>query len=150
MVRRGLSADEVSGILNNKSGLIGLSGFSSNLQEIIEESEKGNTDCQLAYEVYYHRLKIYLGAYTWLLNGADAIAFTDDVGLKSWKLREKVCSGVERLGVEIDREINQHASTESATLVSSPASRTQIWVVPTDEESVILSEVVARIQASIS
>jgi acetate kinase len=149
MVRSGLTPNAVSGILNNKSGLIGLSGFSSNLQEIIEESEKGNTDCQLAYDVYAHRLKIYLGAYTWLLNGADAIVFTDDVGLKSWKLREKVCSDVERLGVEIDREINQRASTESATLVSSPASRPQIWIVPTDEESVILREVIARIQASV-
>jgi acetate kinase len=147
MVRSGLSPNEVSGILNNQSGLLGLSGFSSNLQEIIEESEKGNTDCQLAYDVYAHRLKIYLGAYTWLLNGPDAIVFTDDVGLKSWKLREKVCSSVQQLGMEIDRESNQKASTESATLVSSLASRTQIWVVPTDEESVIISEVIAKIQA---
>jgi acetate kinase len=146
MVREEGSPEEVGKILNNKSGLVGVSGFSSNLQEIIEESEKGNADCLLAYEVYAHRLKIYLGAYTWLLNGADAIVFTDDVGLKSWKLREKVCSGVESLGVEIDREINENAQADQATLVSSPASRTQIWVVPTDEEIVILREVLAQMR----
>jgi acetate kinase len=144
MVRSGSSPDEVSRVLNNKSGLIGLSGFSSNLQEVIEESEKGNADCQLAYEVYAHRLKTYLGAYTWLLNGADAIVFTDEVGLRSSKLREKVCTGVERLGVEIDQEINRNAAEDRATLVSSPTSKTQIWVVPTDEEIVILREVLAQ------
>jgi acetate kinase len=148
MVRGGSSPDEVSTVLNNKSGLIGLSGISSNLQEIIEEAENGNTDCQLAYEVYAHRLKTYLGAYTWLLDGSDAIVFTDDVGLKSWKLREKVCSDVERLGVEIDQEINKHAPADWATQVSSATSKTQIWVVPTDEEIVILREVLAQSRTS--
>ncbi|HMD88620.1 MAG TPA: acetate/propionate family kinase, partial [Anaerolineaceae bacterium] len=94
LVRQGNSPDEVSHILNSQSGLIGLSGFSSNLDEVIEESERGNGDCQIAYDVYVHRLKTYLGAYTWLLDGADAIVFTDDIGLKSWKLRERVCGGV--------------------------------------------------------
>ena len=144
MIRSGCTPDEVSKILNNQSGLIGLSGFSSNLQEIIEEAEKGNQDCQLAYDVYAHRLKIYLGSYTWLLNGADAIVFTDDVGLKSWKLRQKVCSGVDQLGIEIDAVINESAPTDRATLVSSSKSKTQIWVVPTDEEIVILREVLAQ------
>jgi acetate kinase len=145
MVRLGSSPDEVSRILNNESGLIGLSGFSSSLQEIIEEGERGNAECQLAYEVYVHRLKTYLGAYHWMLNGADAIVFTDDVGLTSWKLREKVCSGVERLGVEIDTEINKYAPADKATLVSSPMSKTQIWIVPTDEEIVMLKEVIAQL-----
>jgi acetate kinase len=145
MIRLGNSPDDVSRILNNKSGLIGISGFSSNLNEIIEEAEKGNADCQLAYDVYAQRLKTYLGAYTYLLNGADVIVFTDDVGLKSWKLREKVCSGVENLGIEIDKEKNKNAPTDKATLVSSDRSKTQIWVIPTDEEIVILKEVLALI-----
>lgn len=145
MVRLGNSPDEVSKILNNQSGLIGLSGFSSNLQEIIEEGEKGNANCQLAYEVYAQRLKTYLGAYTWLLNGADAIVFTDDVGLKSWNLREKVCSNAQNLGVEIDVEANKSAPADKATRVNSAQSKTQIWVVPTDEEIIILKEIVAQI-----
>ena len=145
MIRSGCTPDDVSKILNNQSGLIGLSGFSSNLQEIIEEAEKGNRNCQLAYDVYAHRLETYLGAYTWLLNSADAIVFTDDVGLKSWKLREKVCTGVDRLGIEIDAVVNENAPTDKATLVSSQKSQTQIWAVPTDEEIVILREVLAQL-----
>lgn len=146
MVRRGCSPDEVSKILNYESGLIGLSGFSSNLGEVIEEAEKGNKDCRLAYGVYAHRLKLYLGAYTWLLNGADAIVFTDEVGVRSWKLRERVCAGVDRLGVEIDPAANRNAPADRATLVSSSNSRTQVWVIPTDEEIMILQEVLARCQ----
>jgi len=145
MVRNGKTPDEVSAILNNKSGLIGLSGFSSNLQEIIAEGEKGDENCQLAYDVYCQRLRSYLGAYTWILNGADAIIFTDDVGMKSWKLREKVCGNAESLGIEIDTDINKNAAVDKATRVSKPGSQTQIWTVPTDEESVILKEILAQI-----
>jgi acetate kinase len=143
MVRSGNSPDEVSRILNNQSGLVGLSGVSSNLQEIIDEAEKGNADCQLAYGVYAHRLKTYLGAYTWLLNGADAIVFTDDVGLRSWQLRQEVCSGVEALGISLDADRNKTAALDKATRVSADHSKTQVWVVPTDEEIVILREVEA-------
>jgi acetate kinase len=141
LVRQGYSVDEVTNILNNQSGLIALSGFSSNLAEVIEAAEGGNVDCQVAFAAYAHRLQIYLGGYTWLLGGADAIIFTDDIGLKSWKLREKVCSGVENLGIILDVNANRRAPTDQATQISSPKSRTQIWIVPTDEELVILNEV---------
>ena len=143
MIRSGNSPDEVSRILNYQSGLVGLSGISSNLQEIIEEAEKCNANCQLAYDVYAHRLKTYLGAYTWLLNGADAIVFTDDVGLRSWQLRQTVCNGVEALGIILDADRNQVAAPDRATRISADHSRTQVWVVPTDEEIVILREVEA-------
>jgi acetate kinase len=145
MIRNGNSPDEVSKVLNNKSGLIGLSGFSSNLQEVIAEAEKGNERCLLAYEVYAQRLKTYLGAYTWLLNGADGIVFTDDVGVKSWKLREKVCSNVADLGIELDADANKNAPIDKPALISSPSSRTQIWTIPTDEEIVILREILAQV-----
>jgi acetate kinase len=144
MIRGGSSPDQVSDVLNNRSGLAGLSGYSSNLQEIIEEAEQGNAACQLAYEVYAQRLKYYLGAYTWLLDGADGIVFTDDIGLKSWKLREKVCGDVRSLGVEIDPAANRHAATDRASRISTENSRTQVWVIPTDEEIVILREVLTQ------
>lgn len=145
MVRNGHFPDEVSTILNNQSGLLGLSGYSSNLQEIIEASEKGNARCQLAYDAYTHRLASYLGSFTWQLDRADAIVFTDDIGQKCWKLREKVCSGVENLGIEIDAEKNRTAPADRATLISSARSKTQIWVIPTDEESVMLGEILAQL-----
>jgi acetate kinase len=145
MIRLGNTPDEVSYILNNQSGLIGLSAFSSNLQEIIEEGEKGNATCQLTYEVYAQRLKEYIGAYTYLLNGADVIVFTDDVGQKSWKLREKVCSNEQNLGIEMDVEANKNAPTDKPSRLSAASSKTQIWVVPTDEESMIFKEVFALV-----
>ena len=150
LIRQGYNADEVSELLNKKSGLIGLSGFSSNLEEIITESENGNTACQLAYDVYAHRLKSYLGAYTWLLNGADAIVFTDDVGIKSWKLREKVCSNVENLGIQINQEANKNAAQSPPVPISSSSSKTQVWVIPTDEELVIMQEVLACFPSKVS
>jgi acetate kinase len=144
LVRKGYTADEVGQILNNQSGLIGLSSFSSNLAEIIDASEKGNLECQAAYDVYAHRLEIYLGAYTWLLNGADAIVFTDDIGVHSWKLREKVCGSVENLGIMLDPTANREAPANEASRIHRPESRTQILVIPTDEEWVILQEVIAQ------
>ena len=141
LVRSGRSPDEVSAILNTQSGLIGLSGFSSNLQEVIAEAEKGDPACRLAYDVYARRLGTYLGAYTWLLNGADAIIFTDEVGMQCWQLRETVCSGVQNLGIVLDPAANRNAPTDRASRFSAPASRTQLWAVPTDEEIVILREV---------
>ncbi len=120
LVRSGYGVDEVDAILNNQSGLLGLSGYSSNLEEIITEAEKGNQDCLLAYGVYAHRLRHYLGAYTWLLNGADAIVFTDDVGLRSWKLREKVCRDAEAMGVVLDTAANQKAVDLKPAFIHAP------------------------------
>jgi acetate kinase len=141
LVRRGMSAEEVSRMLNNQSGLIGLSGFSSNLAEIIAAAEVGNEACRVAYAVYATRLKHYLGAYTWMLNGAHAIIFTDDIGVTSWQLREKVCGDVAALGILLDREANRNALIDRVSEISAPGSITRLLVIPTDEEQVILEEV---------
>ncbi len=146
LVRKGMTADEVSGILNNQSGLLGLSGYSSNLTEIITAAETGNEQCRIAYEVYAARLKHYLGAYTWLLNGAHAIVFTDDIGVTSWQLRQKVCGDVESLGVLLDPVANRDAPIDCVTVVSKPDSPTKVVVMPTDEEQVILEEVLRFLQ----
>jgi acetate kinase len=143
LVRKGFAADDIETLLNQQSGLIGLSGFSSNLAEVIGAAEQGNAACQLAFDVYAHRLKTYLGAYTWLLGGADAIVFTDDIGVKSWKLREKVCSGVVDLGISLDADANRNAPLDRPSRVSRESSRTQILIIPTDEELVIVREVLS-------
>lgn len=142
LVRRGMIADEVSHLLNNASGLVGLSGYSSNLDEIIAAAQAGNEQCRLAYEVYLNRLRHYLGAYTWLLGGADAIVFTDDIGVSSRKLREDALSGVEGLGVLLDTTANRSAPADRASVISLPASTTKVAVIPTDEEKMIFAEVV--------
>jgi acetate kinase len=144
LIRNGMSVDEVETLLNNRSGLIGLSGFSSNLEEVIAQAEKGNKACQLAFDVYAHRLRHYLGAFHWLLNGSDAIVFTDDVGLRSWRLREKVCACAANLGVELDSEANRLTRQDGISCISTACSRTKILVMPTDEELVILNEVLGQ------
>jgi acetate kinase len=142
--RHGLGVHEIEDVLNNRSGLLGLSGFSSNLTEIIARAETGDHACQVAYGAYATRLGHYLGAYLWLLKGADVIAFTDDIGVNAWQLRERVCLGAESLGVSLDPPANAQAVGGKTAFVHAPGSRTAILVVPTDEESVILDEVVAR------
>jgi len=142
LVKLGYSADRISRILNNESGLIGLSGYSSNLAEIIEAAERGNERCRIAYEVYTNRLKTYIGGYFWQMNGADALIFTDEIGTHSWQLREKVCGNVEQLGVRLDPDANQNAKVDQPQFIHAEDSRVKIISMPTDEEQVILNEVV--------
>ena len=144
--RKGYPPDEVERILNRQSGLIGLSGVSSNLAEVIAKAESGDSDCMLAFDVYANRVRHYLGAYLWRLNGADAIVFTDGIGTSSWQLREKVCSNVENIGVKLDRTANRAADPGGVTWVQARDSKVKILVLPTDEERVILEEVRAHIK----
>lgn len=143
LVRHGMSADEVSRVLNQKSGLIGLSGYSSNLEEVIKAAENGDARCALAYEVCAQRLEHYLGAYTWQLGGADAIVFTDDIGTRSWKLRERVLRGADKLGVLLDESANRAALFDHESIISQPRSNTIVMVIPTDEEKSIALEVIS-------
>lgn len=142
LLRLGMDADAIERMLNQDSGLIGLSGFSSNLAEVIEEGEKGSVDCHIAAEVYAKRLQLYIGGYYWQMNGVDAIVFTDSIGTGSWKLREKIAGGVESLGIRLDHEKNRLANPSAETFINRPESAAQILVIPTDEEQVILQEVI--------
>jgi acetate kinase len=147
LMRQGRSADEIDALLNNSSGLIGLSGYSSNLVEIIAAAEQGNERCRLAYEVYATRLKNYIGGYYWQMNGADAIIFTDDVGTNCWQLREKVSGGADQLGVRLDKEANRTAKPDQVNFINTDDSIVKIISMPTDEESIILHEVIHALKA---
>jgi len=145
MIRLGYDADEIDRTLNHESGLIGLSGYSSNFAEVLEEAERGNEDCRIAVNAYVNRLKLYIGGYYWQMNGADAIVFTDSIGVGSWQLREKVCGGVKELGIRLDSQKNRLARETEETIVSSGNSISKILVIPTDEEKVILNEVLQAV-----
>lgn len=147
LIKLGYSADRISQILNNESGLIGLSGYSSNLAEIIQAAERGNERCRIAYEVYANRLKTYIGGYFWQMNGADALIFTDDIGTHSWKLREKVCGNVQQLGIRLDLDANRNAKADQPQILNAQDSGVKIISMPTDEEQVILKEVVNALSA---
>ncbi len=147
LMRAGYGPDEIEGILANESGLVGLAHVSSNLVEIIAAAESGDAACRLAVDVYSHRLSQYLGAYFWLLGGADAIVFTDDAGTRAWQVRRDVCARAAALGVVIDPGANEGAVGLEA-LVSTAGSPTAVYVIPTDEEAVIAHEVLARLEVS--
>ena len=141
LMRQGYNAEQIERVLNHQSGLIGLSGYSSNLAEVIARAETGDENCRIAFEVYANRLKQYLGAFTWQLNQPDAILFTDGIGVSAWQLREKACSGVENLGILLDADANRNTDPNMPTWVQAEGSAVKILVLPTDEERVICDEV---------
>ena len=141
LMRKGMSAEEISDYLNKKSGLIGLSGYSSNLGEIIEAAKSGNKDCELAFHVYVNRLRAYIGSFLFLLNGADALVFTDDAGVKYAEMREAVCRDAGFFGLTLDPVKNREYTPGTEACLSTPESRVQIWVIPTDEERTIFEQV---------
>lgn len=143
LVRSGKSPDEVSEYLNKKSGLIGLSGYSSDPGEIIAAAKQGNPDCELAFKAYVLRLRKYIGAFLYEMNGADALIFTDDAGVKFPEIRAAVCADADFMGLQPDPGKNRSYDKRSETCISVPGSPVQIWVIPTNEERTICSEILA-------
>ena len=128
----GYSLDEVNLILQNESGMLGLTGF-SDLREIEAEALNGNRLCQIALEMNAYRIKKYIGAYVAIMNGLDAIVFTAGIGENSSTIRDKVCNGLSFLGVNIDPKLNELRSSYFRE-VNMPNSHVKILVIPTNEE----------------
>jgi len=131
-----LTIQEVSSMLNKHSGLFAISGISSDMREIVEAMEAGNENAKLAFEMYEYRLRKYIGAYAAAMNGIDAIVFTAGIGENSWQLRERVCSNLTYLGVELDREANRTRSDKDRR-ISKEGSKVDVLVIPTNEELMI-------------
>ena len=135
----GYTPDEVNTVLLKQSGMLGLTGY-SDLRDIEAEAEKGNRDCQLALLMNAYRIKKFIGSYTAVLNGLDAIVFTAGIGENSSYIRKLVCTDMDFFGIEIDDEKNKIRSKEIRE-ISKPKSKTKILVVPTDEEYEIANQV---------
>ena len=138
--KHGLSPENVERRLNRESGLLGVSGVTSDVLELVELAEQGHTLAQLAVDMYVHRLKATIGAYLAILGGADVLAFTDDVGKRCAAIRAQTCAGLEPLGLELDPALNLHACPDETVRVSKMESACEILVVPTDEAAVIARE----------
>ena len=121
--------------LNKKSGVLGITGISSDMRDIESAAEEGNERARLALDMYNYRIKKYIGAYAAAMGGVDVIVWTAGVGENQIGTRLDVCKGLEFLGVKFDAEANNCRGEEK--LISTPDSRVQVWVVPTDEEIVI-------------
>ncbi len=138
MEKQGYSAEQLTGLFNKQSGLLGLSGFSSDLRDLIHAmDEEKNARAALAFELYTYRLKKTIGGFAALLGGMDALIFTDDIGVQNWRVRQKACEDMQWCGVRLERAANEAAPAERITLVSAPDSPVKVLSVPTDEERVI-------------
>jgi acetate kinase len=128
----GLDTDEIDTLLNKRSGLLGLCG-ANDMREIGRRIAEGDRRAQLAFDVYVHRLRRYVGAFTAVLGRVDAVAFTAGVGENSAAVREAAMGGLEGLGIALDPVRNAVRATVPR-LVSAPSSQVAVAVVPTDEE----------------
>ncbi len=126
------SLDEINSLLQNKSGMLGLTGF-SDLRDIQAGAEKGNKDCKLALQMNAYRIKKYIGSYAAIMNGLDAIVFTAGIGENSPEMRQRVCEDLDYLGIILDIKKNQ-VRPDKLTVVSTDASKVKVLVIPTNEE----------------
>lgn len=138
MDKEGLTTTGVSNLLNKKSGVLGISGVSSDMRELEAAVAEGNPKAILAENMYFYRIKKYIGAYAAALGGVDVILFTGGVGENQASCRAGVCEGLEFMGVKIDAEKNKVRGEEA--IISSDDSKVKVVVIPTDEELLIASD----------
>ena len=146
MNKYGMSADECLNMLNKKSGVLALSGVSSDFRDIEGEAEKGNADCQLALDKFAYEVRKYIGAYAAALGGLDCLVFTAGVGENSGSMRARICEGLEYLGVKIDPEKNAIRGKEA--IISTDDSKVTVWVIPTNEELMIAQDTAELVKAA--
>ena len=135
MDKEGLSPQEMDDLMNNDSGLLGVSGISSDMRDIEEAAQEGNHRAQLALDMFAQRVKQYIGSYTAEMNGVDAIVFTAGIGENAIELREDICSDLDYLGIKLDAAKNDVRG--KTTEISAEDSNVDIYVMPTNEELVI-------------
>ena len=141
MEKEGLNATGISNLLNKKSGVLGVSGVSSDMRELEAAVAAGNPKAILAEKMYFYRIKKYIGAYAAALGGVDIILFTGGVGENQANCRSEVCEGLEFIGVKIDLEKNKVRGEEA--IISADDSKVTVAVIPTDEELMIASDTLA-------
>lgn len=134
------TAEEVLDVLNKKSGLLGVSGFSSDLRDIVTQASQGNDRAQLALDVFANRIHKYIGSYASRMCGVDAVIFTAGIGENSDVIRENVLKGLEFMGVYWDPALNKVNGEE--TFINYPHSPVKVIIIPTNEEVMIARDVV--------
>ena len=135
MQKTGMGPQEMADFLNKQSGVLGITGISSDMREIENADKEGNERAHLALEMYNYRIKKYIGAYAAAMNGVDIIVWTAGVGENQEGVRWDACSGLEYLGVKMDKERNHVRSKEQ--ILSADDSKVKVVMIPTDEEIVI-------------
>jgi acetate kinase len=136
--REGLSLAEANTLLNKHSGLLGISGLTSDMREIITERKNGNKQAELAFQLFTYRIKKYIGSYIAAMGGLDAIVFTGGIGENSPDVRAASCAGLDFLGIQVDEAKNN--SEDKEKIISSDSSKVKVMALPTNEELVIALE----------
>ena len=137
MKKLGLDLKEMDTYMNKKSGMLGISGVSSDFRDLGAAAADGSKRAALALDVFAYRVKKYIGAYAAALNGVDAIVFTAGVGENDKGMRARILEGLDYLGVNVDFEYNSSCPRGEEVVISKPESRVKVFVIPTDEELMI-------------
>ena len=142
----GMSVDDCLNMLNKKSGVLALSETSSDFRDLEAGDAEGNKNCTLALEKFYYEVAKYIGSYTAALNGIDMLTFTAGVGENGPSTRAAICEYLGFMGVKIDPEKNNVRGKEA--LISTPDSKVQVWVIPTNEELMIAQDTAELVKAA--
>jgi acetate kinase len=141
--KEGLSVRDIETLMNKQSGLLGISGLTSDMRELLAEArEENDRRAMLAIEIFCYRARKYIGAYLAAMNGADAVVFTGGIGENSPEVRARICDGLQWSGVELDQELNTSHSGGREGLISTEGSRPAVYVIPTNEELLIARDTV--------
>jgi acetate kinase len=141
----GWDAREVDHLLNHASGLKGISGRSNDMRELLAVAGTGEARAQLAIDVFCHRIRRYIGAFSAVLNGADAVVFTGGIGENAPEIRARVCAGLDGLGIGLNADLNHSLRGREADL-TAPGARVRVWVIPTNEELLIARDTAALLR----
>lgn len=141
--KEGLSAQEVESLVNKQSGLLGISGLTNDMRELLDEARENNDRrARLAIEIFCYRARKYIGSYLAAMNGADAIVFTGGIGENSQEVRAKICEGLSWHGLELDPNRNDAHRGGSESIITSNDSRLAAFVIPTNEELLIARDTI--------
>lgn len=135
--RTGMNIKDMDSYMNKKSGMLGISGVSSDFRDLGAAAAQGNERAELALKVFAYHVKKYIGAYAAALDGVDAIVFTAGVGENDRGMRERILTGLDYLGVDVDFDYNRNAPRGEEITISKPDSKVKVFVIPTDEELMI-------------
>ncbi|MBA3065432.1 acetate kinase [bacterium] len=136
IAKEGITAEECSTLLNRSSGLVGISGISNDMRDIVAEMEKGNEMAKLAFDIYTYRIRKYISAYAGAMGGADAIVFTAGVGERSPLVRKACCEGLSFMGVTLDSVKNKNVVSKEG-VISDEHSPVKVFCIPTNEELIM-------------
>jgi acetate kinase len=145
--KEGMGLVEIDALLNKQSGLLGISGLTSDMRDLLaEEAEHGDRRARLAIDMFCHRVRKYVGAYYAGMGGAEAVVFTGGIGENSAVVRARICAGLEALGLRLDPAANEAAAGGATAEISAAGSALRAFVIPTNEELLIARDTVRVVQ----